>query len=331
MNVAKLAVSIIVTSYTMERFNDLIGLLDSIQAQSYHDFETIAVVERSTELRDKLKAYIEEKGYPNTRVLFSHGAWGLSQARNLGIKEAKGDIIAFIDDDALAFPDWLEEIVKAFSGDDSVISVTGSAFPSWENESMEWFPEEFYWIISCTGWFEGDRKREVRNAWGANMAFRKEAFSQDRIFGYSFGSIGGGKEGNLGLTSDDTEFSLRLRKETGKRIMYVPGIRIWHRAYAFRLKPKYIRRLAYRHGYTKAVLRRYYGDSKGEDVLTVEYGLLRRIMLRLLPRILVGFFTEPVISWKRMSVTSRVLFYTGLGYLMATLRRGEDTLRTSSI
>ena len=76
-------VSVIVTSYTMARFNDLSELLDSLHAQIYRDFEIVLVMERSTELYEKLKTHVQEGGWQNTKLLFNHGSWGLSQARNL--------------------------------------------------------------------------------------------------------------------------------------------------------------------------------------------------------------------------------------------------------
>ena len=176
MDRTKPVISIIVSSYTIERFNDLTELFTSIQSQTYRNFEMLVVVENSTQLYDKLKAYAKEQGYSNIRVLFNLGPRGLSQARNLGIKKARGEIITFIDDDALPFPEWLEEIVKTFAGEDSVLGVTGFAFPLWEDESLKWFPEEFYWIIGCSAWCELTKMKEVRNVWGANMSFAKEDF-----------------------------------------------------------------------------------------------------------------------------------------------------------
>ncbi len=318
------AVSIVVTSYTMERYNDLTELLDSLQEQTYRNFETVLVTEKSSELFEKLKVYIQEKGYFNTRVLFNTGPQGLSPSRNLGIKEAKGDIITFTDDDALPFPEWLEEIVKTFAGDDSVISVTGLALPLWQEESMNWFPEEFYWVIGCTAFSKLTEVEEVRNAWGANMSFAKEAFALCGLFNENdFGSSIANTKGKQGLIGDDTEFSLRLRRETGKRILYNPRVKIRHKVYRFRLAPKFMRRYAYQHAYSKAFIKRFYSNGHDKDVLAREYQLLKRILLRLLPGILVGFFKQPVVSWRRLVVTATVLFYTALGYFMATLRRGK--------
>jgi glycosyltransferase involved in cell wall biosynthesis len=158
--------SIIITSYTIERSRDIYELMNSIKAQTYPNIETIFVAESSAELFDKVKIYAAENNNINITVVFNDGEPGLSAARNLGIKEAKGDIIAFVDDDTVLFNDWAEEMVKTYT-DDSIIGVTGPAFPLWEDEEAgKWFPEEFYWVISCTAWSGWSDVRRVRNAWG---------------------------------------------------------------------------------------------------------------------------------------------------------------------
>jgi glycosyltransferase involved in cell wall biosynthesis len=327
MEGAKPTVSIVITSYTMERFDDLIELLESLHAQTYRNFETILVAERSTELYDKLGAYVEEKGYQNCKVLFNAGPWGLSPARNMGIKEAKGDIIAFIDDDALAFPDWAEEMVKTYK-DDSIIGVTGPAFPLWEDESMNWLPEEFYWIIGCTAWFDCNEMREVRNAWGNNMSFKKEGIDSGGLFSNRLGANGGG--GGLGkqeFACEDTELSIRVRKKTGGCILYNPNVSIKHRVYRYRLNWRFIARRAYSEGYTKGMFKRLYRNKGGgSNVLATEYTLLRRILFKLSPDILRGFFRHPVVSWRRLRVTITVLFCVAFGYLWGTFHPRRENL-----
>jgi glycosyltransferase involved in cell wall biosynthesis len=169
--------SIIITAYTTERLNDIHELLKSIKNQSYLNIETIFVVERSKELLEKVHSFAEEYNIPHLKVLFNDGEPRLSAARNVGIKKASGDIIAFVDDDVLLYPDWAENMVKAFY-DDSIFGVTGPAIPLWEDNSMAWFPKEFYWIISCTAGITEDRIKEVRNAWGMNISREKQYLRQ---------------------------------------------------------------------------------------------------------------------------------------------------------
>jgi len=159
MNLPK--VSIITTSYTLDRLKDITKLLDGIQAQTYKNIETLIVTERSPELTESIKAYIDEKDYSNIQVLCNEGEHGSYPSRNLGIGQAGGEIIAFIDDDALPFPNWAEQTARTYAEDSSIIGLTGPIVPLWELDSMAWFPIEFYWIFSCTYWDWTD-KREVK-------------------------------------------------------------------------------------------------------------------------------------------------------------------------
>lgn len=307
--------SIVVTSYTTERLNDIYELLQSIKAQTYANFEVVFLAERSKELYEQVKTYGKEKAVPNMKVFFNQKGAGLSSARNLGIKYATGDIIGFVDDDVMLFPDWAEEMVKSYT-DDSIIGVTGPAFPLWEDESMGWLPEEFYWIISCTAWFDCTKPKQVRNAWGMNMSFRREAFNVCQFidtFGRTEGAHEAGKKGPVG---DDAEFSINLRRKTGKAIVYSPNVKVWHKVYRYRLTPRFVQRQAYWQGYTKAMFKKLYGGANDSDkgVLLTEYKLLRRILLLLFPSIIIGFFYKPVIAWKKLSLTVRVIYHLTLGY-----------------
>jgi len=317
--------SIVITSYTAERLKDIYELLDSIKAQTYPKNETIFLAERSRELYDQVKAYAEKEAIPNMKVVFNRHGAGLSAARNLGIKHTSGSIIGFVDDDVVLFPDWVERMVKTYEND-AVIGVTGPAFPLWEEAAMAWFPEEFYWIISCTAWFDGNSVKEVRNAWGHSMSFRKEAF-QTCLFADTFGRTEGAHEaGKRGPVGEDSEFSINLRRKTGRAIVYNPDVKVWHKVYRYRLTPSFIRRQAYWQGYTKAMFKKLYsgGNGQDKDVLAVERTLLRRILLRLFPGIATGFFRHPAVAWKKLSLTVKVLFHLTLGYFSAVFPRLAD-------
>lgn len=308
--------SIIITSYSMKRLGDVFELLDSIQAQTYPNIETIFVAERFPELYEQIKAHIREKAIPDTKVVFNDGELGMSAARNLGIRYAQGDIIAFIDDDALPFPDWAEEMVRTYEGD-SVMAVTGPALPLWEDESMAWLPDEFYWLIGCTAWCDWDEQREVRNIWGMNMSFRREAFDIAGTFSTSIGAIQGRR-----LHGEEDELSLRIKRRTKGRVIFNPRIRVNHRVYKHRSTPRFVARSSYWIGYTRCLIKKLYPDGdEGKDVLSVEHQLLKRILVRLLPAILRSFCQHPRTAWRQLSLTVNSLFFIALGYLSCRLHK----------
>ena len=311
-------ISIITTCYTMDRFKDITELLDSIQEQSYNrNIETIVVAERSPELTENIRNYAQKKDYPNVVVLYNQGEWGLSSARNLGIKQASGEVLAFVDDDALLCPNWAEETAKAYAQDSSIVGLTGPILPLWEDESMAWFPREFYWIFSCTYW-EWTEPTEVRNGYGTNISFKREAFNSCGLFKASLGAKGGGESGKHEPGGEETEFSLRVRRQTRKRIIYHPNIKVKHKVYRYRLSNSFIRKRAYWEGYTKAMFGRLY-RSNDEAVLSTEHELLQRIFSRLIAGSLKLFFSQPKVALRQLWVTILVLACVATGYLSYTM------------
>lgn len=307
--------SIIITSYTTERLKDVFELLDGVKAQTYPNIETIFVAERSTELYEQVKARNKGKNIPNMKILFNEGEPGLSAARNLGIKEATGDIIGFVDDDVLLFDDWAEEMVRSYE-DESIIGVTGPAFPLWEGESLSWLPEEFHWIIGSTAWCGWNEMREVRNVWGMNMSFRREAFEVGGLFISVLGMQESNKKRWNMRGAEEVELSLRAKRNTGKRIVYNPKVKVKHRVYRDRTSWRSIARNSYQMiGYSRHMLKKVYPEGdKDANLLSPEYQLLKRIFSRLLPSILKGFFRNPIIAWKKLCVTFVSLIFVALGY-----------------
>jgi len=299
--------SVIVTSYSEDRLPDLFDLLASVKDQTYPHIEMLFVAERTPELSERIREYAERLEMHNVTTLFNDGEPGLSAGRNVAIPRAKGEIIAFLDDDVVAFPDWAEAMVRTFAETDA-IGLTGPALPLWEDPSMAWFPKELYWIISCTAWSGLGQLREVRNAWGMNMAFRREAFSIAGLFHNATGY-------HVGPFAEDNEFSLRIRSETGKRILYVPDAKVWHRVHRYRLTWSFVRERAYWIGRSRRNLSRVYAaGNSGGDLLSPERDLLGRIITRRIPRDLAGLLRTPSLAWRRLSITFWALAFVALGY-----------------
>ncbi len=318
-------ISIIIPCYRLDRLKDITELLDTIKTQTYQSIEAIVVTEGPEALIDSIKAYIQEKGYSNILVLQNKGEQGSYASRNLGIQRSTSEIIAFIDDDALLFPNWAEETAKTYTADSSIIGLTGPILPLWEQDSMTWFPREFYWILSCTYW-DWKQPTDVRNGYATNLSFRCEAFHCCGLFKTSLESKGLAKSDWQQPGAEETEFCLRVKQKTGKHIIYNPGAKVKHKVYSYRLSNKFIAKRAYWEGYTKVILNKLY-RSRSSFVLSTEYELLRRILFKLLPRSLELLFCQPTVALRQLWVTLLVLVCVTFGYLNGALRnfspRGE--------
>ncbi len=317
-------VSVVVTTYAQERLDDVLSLVRNLANQTYPRVEIIFVGERVDELPSIVGGDAARNGIANVRAVFNDRP-GLSQSRNLGALLARGKIVAFIDDDAVAREDWIEQIVKVFVQHPDAIGVAGGALPLWEDASMDWFPEEFFWIISCPvpAWTGVSRLQQVRNAWGINMAFRKEALQMVR-FSETFGVSNRGQAHSvkLGLSGDDTEFCMRLRHVTGRPILFNPDCRVLHRVQRRRLSTHSTRRRAFWEGYTKATIVsvvRAYEDGTARFPLTTELNVFRQILFSFVPRMISEFFRRPRVALRKFALAIDVLTHFVLGYAAARL------------
>jgi glycosyltransferase involved in cell wall biosynthesis len=324
-------VSVVVTTYARERLDDVKNLLGSLANQTYTNVEVIFIGERVRELSTLVADQAARSGITDVRIVFNDHP-GLSRSRNLGAQLARGEIVAFIDDDALALDDWVKEIVKVFAQNPAAIGVAGTALPLWEEAAMAWFPEEFFWIISCPvpAWTGVSRLQPVRNAWGINMAFRKEAFAVCR-FSEVFGvSNRGQAEGvKLGLSGDDTEFCLHLRYLTGRPILFNPDCKVLHGVKRQRLSARFTRRQAFWDGYTKATIGRVlgqYGDGNARFLLSNELTFLRQTLVSFLPRVIREVFRSPRVAARQLALAVDVLVHFALGYAAARLPWPGTTL-----
>src|SRR6478752_7201415 len=115
------SVSVVICSYAEERWDLLIGALDSLRTQTHSPQQTIVVVDYNVELYKRLIFTV-----PDVVIVENTGPKGLSGARNTGAGVANAEIVAFLDDDAEAAPDWIERLAAMYD-DDDVLAVRATS------------------------------------------------------------------------------------------------------------------------------------------------------------------------------------------------------------
>jgi GT2 family glycosyltransferase len=196
-------VSVIVCTHNGER--TLSQCLERLRALTYPDFETIVVDDGSADgSADIARAH--------GAVLVQTEHRGLSFARNAGVARARGDVVAFLDDDAYPDPDWLYYVAAALRAN-AHAGVGGPNIP----------PEDDGLVADCVAAAPGApihvliSDREAEHVPGCNMAFRKSALEE----------VGGFDE-RFRVAGDDVDVCWRLQ-ESGRTLGFSAGAVVMHR------------------------------------------------------------------------------------------------------
>lgn len=302
-------VAVVICAYTMDRWNDLGAAVASVEAQSSPPAEVIVVIDHNQELLER-----SIDAFPNVTVVANRHRQGLSGARNTGWEVATAEVVAFLDDDAAAEPEWLVELAAPYS-DPTVMGVGGSIRPAWLGAEPSWFPPEFLWVVGCS--YEGlpTGRSTVRNMIGANMSLRRDALDATGGFDSDLGRIGSRPVG-----CEETEICLRVaRAIPGSTIIHEPGAVVHHSVPQARANWSYFRARCYAEGLSKAHVSRLAGRDKA---LETE----RSYVLSTLPKGIVRAVADGTID-RRVGTALQAagiligLAWTATGYAVGSLHR----------
>lgn len=238
-----LTVSAVVCTHDLARWDDLVRCVGSLRNQTVTPTEVVVVVDHNASLLDRATTELD-----GVVVVPSAGPRGLSGARNTAIDTARGDIVAFIDDDAHADIDWVERLLAAYGTDDTVLAVGGAVLPEWDSARPAWMVEEMDWVVGCTYRGLPEVRSGVRNVIGANMSFRRQVLVD--VGGFDSGL---GRQGDDGAGCEETEVCIRARQQNpGGTVLFEPAARVWHHVPADRATWSYFVRRCRAEGRSKA-------------------------------------------------------------------------------
>jgi glycosyltransferase involved in cell wall biosynthesis len=253
------SISVVVCSH--DRLHYVRACMESLGHQTVgrHGFETILVDSGSPPtVAAEMKRIADET--PNTRLVRLDIS-GVSLARNEGARAATGDYVAYIDDDAMAMPDWIEQIQHVLAENGCRPAVLGGkVLPVWEAPLPRWWPASLRGVLSI---IEHEGSGEYRTAalpaalepYGVNMILRRDVMLQHGGFAEALGRMG------LVLQSDEeVQLAWRLQ-DAGCSAIYDSRVVVRHSIQAKRFNPEWLLARLYWQGASTVRTRRLLGQS----------------------------------------------------------------------
>lgn len=192
-------------------------------------------------LYDRVVSSIATQISDEVKIVKIEGVAGLAKARNQGWKKARGEYIAFIDDDAIASPTWVKEIIGFIKKHPSVVAFGGPYSSSNQKDIPSWIPRELTGKVLPA---KTERPINLGAEWlnGTNMIFTRRVLKELGGFDESLG-IKGGVRGY----GEETDLQIRLHN-AGYEIWYSPKIIVEHEFASFKQNLWYLIQNQYVHG-----------------------------------------------------------------------------------
>jgi glycosyltransferase involved in cell wall biosynthesis len=297
---------------TFRQPKTLPAAIESLLAQSLPPelYEIIVVDNNSRdETVEIVEHYVRTDGPKVEYVLETRQ--GLSHARNNGVHAAASDIVAFLDDDAVASSEWLASLLEIYDSIPDAWAVGGKVLPIWDGERPNWIEDTMFRSLSLVDW--GNEKRPLK--WperiiGTNCSFRKRVFSEIGLFATNLG-----RRGKLLLGNEDTEIQERIHK-LRKMVFYTPQAVVYHCVSRKRMSKTYF-------------YRRDYGGGRSDAILMARHHSYNAVLMRA-GKIIGHMLPKQCLwlAWSIMGESARFCRFRKIAYYFGFLHQAMGLLLT---
>ncbi|MEA5537159.1 glycosyltransferase family 2 protein [Crocosphaera sp. XPORK-15E] len=295
-------IAAIICTHNRDRY--LGDAIDSLLAQEGTNYEILVVDNGST---DTTKQVVESRlSHPRLKYVYEP-ILGLSVARNTGAKETTAPILAYLDDDAIASPQWLRVLVDAYQNQEKLAIAGGKVTLIWPEEISppQWISED---LAGGLGAYDlGDKMVSITNPQltprGLNYSLRRSFLEKIGGFDVNLGRVG------KKLLSNEELFVTELALTQGWEVAYLPDALVAHNVSPERLKPGWFLRRSWWQGVSEC----YREEIAGRTGI-VQLGRGGERLIRGLYKSL-KYMTNPALSFDNL-----VYAYGQIGYLKEAIQ-----------
>ena len=220
-------ISIIILNYNGKDF--LKSCLDSVLLSSFRNYEVIIVDNAST---DGSRAFLEENyGLIENLTIIKKGKnYGVPEGRNIGLKQARGEYVIFLDNDTIVDKNWIEGFLEVFSKDEKIAVAQAKLLSLSEKDRFDHagdFLTPFGFLVERSNGAKDigqfNRVEDIFNAKGAATMIKSRVFRELGVYDDSYF-----------MYLEETDFCWRAWL-AGYRVVFAPKSIVWH-AYSTPLK-----------------------------------------------------------------------------------------------
>ncbi|MGH7380655.1 MAG: glycosyltransferase family 2 protein [Candidatus Methylomirabilales bacterium] len=253
-----LHISIVIPTFNRAQLlPDLLQSLGEIVIPPDTEWEILVVDNNSSDETAAVTEGFIGKGMLPLSYVFE-SKQGLSHARNAGIREAKGQVIAFVDDDEIVDRQWMVGLDEGFKRFECS-GIGGRVIAKWKSVPPDWYCTEGpYRIVGATSGHDlGETYREYSLETlmpiGGNLALKRTCFEKYGYFRTDIGPIGANHHYTIG---EDVEFCLRLILG-GERLIYSPEALVHNIVHEDRVTKSFCKSFYFRYGMMQTYLYRH--------------------------------------------------------------------------